>query len=123
MAEHAAMKKIRNLLFVCSHNQRRSVTAERLFENSTEYDVLSAGTERGARVRVTEEHILWADIIFVMEQHHLEKLRKNFKTALAGKRLISLQIPDVYGTMSLELFETLRGRIGLYVNLPESRSR
>jgi predicted protein tyrosine phosphatase len=117
------MSKVRNLLFVCSHNQRRSITAERLFENCSEYEVLSAGTERGARVRVTEEHLQWADIIFVMEQHHIEKLRKKFKPALAGKRVISLQVPDIYGCVSFELFNALKEKVGLYVNLPDSRSK
>jgi len=81
--------------------------------------VLSAGTERGARTRVTQEHIEWADIIFVMEAQHLQRLRTQFKQALSGKRLICLQIPDTYGAMSLELMELLKERLRLYVAVPE----
>jgi predicted protein tyrosine phosphatase len=115
----AGMSQVRKLLFVCSLNQRRSITAERLYRGFKGYEVLSVGTERGARTRVTQEYIEWADIIFVMEPQHLQRLRSKFKPALAGKRLICLQIPDSYGAMSLELMEVLRERLKLYVEVPK----
>lgn len=108
----------RNLLFVCSLNQRRSVTAESLFAGLPGYDVLSAGTEPGARVRVTEAHIRWADMVFAMDEMHVSRLRSQFKAALKGKRLICLQIPDRYGCMSLELTRLLKEKLGLYLDVP-----
>ncbi|EPY08213.1 Protein-tyrosine phosphatase, low molecular weight [Paenibacillus alvei TS-15] len=62
------------LLFVCSRNKWRSLTAEKIFNLLNEYDVRSAGTEEGARVKVTGGHIGWADIIFVMEKKHIRRL-------------------------------------------------
>ena len=113
------MKPPQKLLFVCSHNLQRSITAEKLFEGIKDYEVTSAGTRREARVRVSEAHVEWADIIFVMEHKHVEWLRDRFKKALAGKRLICLEIPDRYGYMSFELIKVLRKRLSAYIDLPE----
>jgi predicted protein tyrosine phosphatase len=109
------------LLFLCSRNQRRSVTAESLFRGATEYEVDSAGTEPGATVRVKQAHIEWADMIFAMEPKHLQFVQTKFGKSLAGKRLICLEIPDKYGGMSLELVGLLRKRLGLYLNLPSPK--
>ncbi|HWX22127.1 MAG TPA: protein tyrosine phosphatase [Candidatus Binatia bacterium] len=106
------------LLFICSCNQRRSVTAERLFDGCTGYEVQSAGTEHGARTKVAREHIEWADMIFVMEPKHLQRLRSKFKEALKGKRLICLQVPDKFGCMTLELMKELRQKVSLYLPIP-----
>ncbi|KAM3115490.1 hypothetical protein [Phormidesmis sp. 146-33] len=62
------------LLFVCSHYKWRSLTAETLYRGDDlfelpargRYAVKSAGTEQGARIRVTEGLLGWADLIFVM---------------------------------------------------------
>jgi predicted protein tyrosine phosphatase len=104
-----------NLLFICSANQRRSVTAERIFDGISRYAVLSAGTEHGARTRVSREHIEWADMIFVMEPKHLQRLQSKFKESLKGKRLICLQVPDKFGCMTLELMKELRQKLSLYL--------
>ena len=112
------MDRVRNLLFICSLNQRRSTTAEWLFKDFESYEVKSAGTEPGARVAVTPDLIAWADLIFVMEQRHIQRLRRQFKSALSGKRLICLQIPDRHGGMSLELIKVLKERLSPYVSLP-----
>ena len=45
------------LLFIYSQNKWRSLTAERLFDNHTTYEASSAGTEPGARVRVTAGYL------------------------------------------------------------------
>ncbi|BAH44578.1 hypothetical protein BBR47_36010 [Brevibacillus brevis NBRC 100599] len=51
------------LLFVCSRNKWRSLTAEKIFHGINDYDVRSAGTETGARIKVTDGLIGWADLI------------------------------------------------------------
>ena len=55
------------LLFVCSRNRMRSLTAEKIFSCIPGYKVRSAGTQPQARIVVNEGHLRWADIIFVME--------------------------------------------------------
>jgi predicted protein tyrosine phosphatase len=117
------VSQVQKLLFVCAGNQRRSPTAEWLFEGCNEYEVTSAGTSRGARTMVTQEHIEWADLIFLMEGSQLQELRRQFGKTLKGKRLICLQIPDQYGAMSLELVDVLRERLSLYIALPSEAYR
>ncbi len=113
----------RKLLFVCSQNKLRSLTAENLFAGFPAYQVRSAGTQPGARIVVTEGHLGWADLIFVMEKSHLNRLRRKFPEALRGKRVITLHIPDEYAFMQPELLEELRGKLGPYVSLPEEARR
>jgi predicted protein tyrosine phosphatase len=100
------------LLFICSRNQIRSLTAERLFEGSPRFQARSAGTQPQARVRVTEGLIGWADIVFAMEKSHVAKLRERFPEALASKRLVCLRIPDDYTFMQPELVEALTAAVG-----------
>ena len=56
------------VLFLCSQNKRRSLTAEKLFDNRETIIARSAGTETHARVKVTSGLLGWADIIFCMEK-------------------------------------------------------
>lgn len=76
----------KKLLFVCSRNRFRSLTAEKLFEGSTRYQVRSVGTQPDARIVVTEGHIGWADLIFCMEKSHLNRLRLKFPEAMSDER-------------------------------------
>lgn len=109
------------LLFVCSRNKRRSLTAERLFDGSPVYRARSAGTQPGARVVITEGHIGWADLIFVMERSHLNRIRQKFPEALACKRVVTLHIPDDYEYMQPELVDDLRTKLAPYISLPDER--
>lgn len=99
------------LLFICSQNRWRSLTAEQLFEGHARYQARSAGTEPGARVRVEAGHLGWADIIFVMEKRHAERLRVKFADALRDKLLICLRIPDQYQLQDPRLVTLLRERL------------
>jgi predicted protein tyrosine phosphatase len=106
------------LLFVCSRNRRRSLTAEKLYEGFPAYRVRSVGTQPEARIVITEGHIGWADVIFVMEKSHLNRIRRKFPEALEGKRVITLGIPDEYEFMEPALLDELRGKLGPYVLVP-----
>jgi predicted protein tyrosine phosphatase len=109
----------KKLLFVCSRNRLRSLTAEKLFEGSPQYQVRSAGTQPDARIVVTEGHLGWADTIFCMEKSHVDRLRRRFSEALQGKRVVCLHIPDDYEFMHPGLLEELRAKLGQYVSLPD----
>jgi predicted protein tyrosine phosphatase len=112
-------QNVPKLLFVCSQNKFRSLTAEKLFEGFPAYQVRSAGTQPNARIVITEGHIGWADLIFVMEKSHLNRMRRKFPEALQGKRVITLGIPDEFGFMQPELLDELRGKLGPHVMLPD----
>jgi predicted protein tyrosine phosphatase len=118
-----AISTAKKLLFVCSRNKLRSLTAEKLFEGSPEYQVRSAGTQPDARIVVTEGHIGWADIIFCMEKSHVNRLRRKFRDALREKQVVCLRIPDEYGFMDQDLRDEFRAKLPAYVTLPkESRN-
>jgi predicted protein tyrosine phosphatase len=106
------------LLFVCSRNKWRSLTAEKIFEQMNGCSVKSAGTEEGARIKVNAGHIGWADWIFVMEKKHERRLHEKFRLELSGKRLIRLDIPDDYGYMNEELIDILKSRVAEYIEVP-----
>ncbi len=98
------------VLFVCSRNQWRSPTAERVWRRLDGVDVRSAGVSPQARRPVREADIVWADVIFVMETKHKKQLAAQFPDLCAARRIEVLDIPDDYGFMDPELvtmFEAL----------------
>jgi predicted protein tyrosine phosphatase len=105
----------RKLLFVCSRNRWRSPTAENVFDGWNHCQARSAGTETGARLKVTAGQLGWADVIFVMEKKHLRRLRENFPEELAHKRVICLNIPDDYQFMQPELITLLQAAVPPYL--------
>jgi len=112
------VKQPQELLFVCTENRMRSLTAERMYEGFPGYEVKSAGTETSARTPVTQEHIEWADMIFVMEEEHLERLQIEDGGLLSGKKIICLNIPDIYCYMEQALIDELKAALREYVEVP-----
>jgi predicted protein tyrosine phosphatase len=113
------MTQPQKLLFICSRNRLRSLTAETMYQDFPGYAVKSAGTEPSARVRVNQGHIGWADIIFVMEKKHGEILTEKFPEALSGKTVICLRIPDNYYYMEPALIDELKAALSGHVQVPE----
>jgi predicted protein tyrosine phosphatase len=103
------------LLFICSQNKWRSLTAERLFDEHPHHEARSAGTEPGARVRVTAGHLGWAETIFVMERRHADRLREKFGNELRGKPLVVLRIPDKYPFGDARLIALLREKLAAHL--------
>jgi predicted protein tyrosine phosphatase len=99
------------LLFICGRNQRRSPTAERLFDGVCGVEARSAGTSPDAETALTGELVDWAEIIFVMEAIHRTKLNRNFGKAIRDKRIVKLGIPDVFEFMDAELVQRLWQRV------------
>jgi predicted protein tyrosine phosphatase len=108
------------LLFICSQNKIRSLTAEHMLQGVPGIAVKSAGTEPRSRIRVNEGHIGWADFIFVMQKKHRRILEENFPEALEGKSIICLNIPDEYRYMETALMDELKAGLSQHVELPEA---
>jgi predicted protein tyrosine phosphatase len=106
-----------NILFVCSRNRWRSLTAETLFKDDQRHRVRSAGTAEDARIKVTGKLVIWAELIFVMEKKHKQKLEQKFQHALEGKQLVVLDIEDNYKYMDKELIEILKGEVSPYLEV------
>ena len=104
-----------NVLFVCSRNQWRSRTAETVFRDDQNHKFRSAGTENEARIKINENLVNWADLIFVMEKRHKQRMQEKFGSLLDDKKIIILEIADDYRYMDPELIESLKVSIVPYL--------
>jgi predicted protein tyrosine phosphatase len=97
-----------NLLFICSRNQLRSPTAEKLFRNYSGLNTRSAGTSPNAKRTVSSNDIRWADIIFVMETKHKNRLIAKFTRLIQYSIIHNLEIPDQFKFMDPVLADELK---------------
>ena len=107
------------LLFICSRNKWRSRTAEHLYDGFPGVVARSAGTEFGARQRVTSGLLGWADWIFVMEVKHRDYLKRRFPDAIVDKRVVCLRIPDEFHFNDPDLVALLKATLSPHVPVPE----
>lgn len=102
---------MKHVLFICSQNQLRSPTAERVFSSWEGIEVASAGLDKDAENVVTPDLLDWADLIFVMEKAHQNRLSKKFRPFLKDKRVYCLNIPDEYAYMDPGLITILKAKV------------
>jgi len=102
---------MRNVLFICSQNRLRSPTAEQVFSSHPGIECASAGLNRDAENPVTGELVEWAELIFVMEKAHRNKLSSNFRKHIKDQRIICLDIPDNYEFMDPFLIKLLKAKV------------
>jgi len=102
---------VKHVLFVCSQNKLRSPTAEQVFATLDTIEVASAGLNHDAEVPLTRELVAWADLIFVMEKTHRNKLSQKFKAELRDTRVVCLDIPDDYDYMDPDLVRLLQTKV------------
>lgn len=103
------------ILFICSRNRWRSLTAEKTFDGVNGIQARSVGTEPNSRIRLRASHLSWADLIFVMEKKHLRRLQDRFPEEIAGKEIVCLHIADDYEFMQPELVDVLRANVEPYL--------
>jgi predicted protein tyrosine phosphatase len=103
MVNHKTVK----LLFVCSMNQWRSPTAERIYADRPLVQARSCGTSKKARKTVAADELKWADIVLVMEDKHKRRLMADYPGEMRFKELHVLHIPDSYKYMDPELIEEI----------------
>jgi protein-tyrosine phosphatase len=103
---------VKRVLFVCSGNVDRSPTAEALLKGKEGFEVQSAGTWSGSRTVVSKELTDWADMIFVMEEHHKKALMHI--DPMAEGKIIVLDIEDHYLKGDPELARILKDRLSKY---------
>jgi predicted protein tyrosine phosphatase len=108
---------MKRVLFICSQNELRSPTAERLFSGRRDLEVASAGLNHDSPQMVTPALLEWADVILVMEKAHLTRLRRRFGKYLHRQRVVCLGISDLYGYMDPDLVELLEARVPRHLGL------
>ena len=109
-------KHVTNLLFICSRNQWRSPTAEALWRQRPGFAARSAGTSANAKKTVSAADLLWADLIFVMEKKHKNRLQADFGRVVQYKTIHVLDIPDEYKFMDQELIDELEAKVGVLLS-------
>lgn len=95
------------LLFICNQNKHRSKTAEHLFRGT--FETQSAGLYN--EHPVTAKQLQWADVVVVMEVEQRAELARRFPKEYLKKRIVSLDIPDVYSYNQPSLVEVLKSRL------------
>jgi len=106
-----AHEQKRKLLFVCTANQQRSPTAERLFKDDSRFEVQSAGTHTIMGHAVSDKLLEWADDVVVMEEMHARAIRRDFPQAVQSVQMHVLGIPDIYEYMDTRLQQEIRERM------------
>ena len=105
----------KRILFICSRNRLRSPTAEAIFAGYPGLEVDSAGVNSDAEVLVSEDQVIWADVILVMEKAHRDRLNRMFGKLLQGKRVAVLGIRDDYDYMEPSLVALLRSKCAQWI--------
>ncbi|BCJ92578.1 protein-tyrosine-phosphatase [Anaerocolumna cellulosilytica] len=103
------------LLFLCSQNKRRSLTAEKIFDGYNGHEARSAGTESNSRTKVTGGLLGWAEIIFCMEKKHFRRIKDIYSDVIVDKKVVCLYINDDYDFMDRELVELLKSYVYDYI--------
>ena len=93
----------------------RSRTAESIYSEDSRYAVKSAGISRKAQVRLTEDLIIWADIVFVMESKQRDVIVNLYPIESLSKKIISLDIPDTYYYMEAMLIELIKSKVNSFL--------
>ena len=96
-----------NVLFICNQNQNRSKTAEEIFKDR--FNTKSAGLYNSRPV--TEKQISWADMVIVMEESQRSEIARRFPKQYLLKRILSMDIPDVFHYNQPELIEILNAKM------------
>ena len=107
------------ILFVCTANVDRSKTAEDLYRRDERYEVRSAGVAPFATVPLTEELLLWADRVFVMneeEDHHRTFIRVKFPNV--ERPVVDLDIEDRWARGDPELKDRVLRRLRPHLGAP-----
>ena len=110
------------VLFVCTQNKVRSLTAEHLYRERQDLEVRSCGTAAFAKNQLTEEVMKWADMVFIFDELQAEVIEKKFGKDAFGKEIISLGLADVYQYKSESLVLKLTAKIEPYLGRPNAKA-
>jgi protein-tyrosine phosphatase len=93
----------------------RSRTAESIYSDDNRYIVKSAGVSKKAQVKLSEDLIIWADIVFVMENKFKDIIVDLYPIESLSKEIVSLDIQDNYYYMETLLVELIKSRVNSFL--------
>lgn len=97
------------VLFVCNQNLNRSKTAEEIFRNR--FETRSAGLYNERPLNSSQ--LGWADVVVVMEEEQREEIARRFPALYMKKKIVNIDVPDIYAYMSDELVRVLKRKVFL----------
>jgi len=118
MSELLVKKRI---LFVCTQNKVRSLTAEHLYRSRPDLEVKSCGTATFAKNQLTNELLSWAEYVFVFDDFQLEVIARHFQKAAAEKPVICLGLADIFTYKSDALVVKLTTKLDPYLGRPNAK--
>jgi predicted protein tyrosine phosphatase len=103
----------KNILFVCNQNKNRSKAAELIYRE--EFNAKSAGLYNSKPL--TKNQLSWADVVIVMEESQRNELAQRYPELSFKKRILSLDIPDIYNFKSPELAKLIKAKMNSFKEL------
>jgi len=104
------MTKRPKVLVVCGRNKKRSRTAEYIFKNDDRFFIRSVGLSPKSERKISEQDIVWTDLIFVMEHGQKARILEAYRH-MHCPAIEVLNIEDEYEYLDEELIELLRDRM------------
>lgn len=98
----------RKVLFLCAHNQSRSVTAEGLLTGESGFEVRSRALWHGTPRKVTAKDGRWADEVYVM-MPGMKPVA--VEAGVPAQKIRTLWVPDNYIACEPELMRELRKQL------------
>ena len=109
------------VLFVCTQNKVRSLTAEHLYHVRPDLEVKSCGTANFAKNQFTHELLEWAEVVFVFDQTQLDFIEQKFGKDALGKPVVCLGLPYVFTYKSDALVVKLVAKLDPYLGRPTAK--
>lgn len=110
-------------MFLCAHNQSRSVTAEGLLTGEKGYEVKSRALWKGFPRRITKHEGQWADEVYVMMPGMIPVA---VEAGVNPKKIKSLWIPDNYIACEDTLLRELKAQLerhGIHIKKSLEKAR
>lgn len=110
-AKNSYQGEARRVLCVCSAGLLRSPTLAAVLAQDYGYNTRACGSAREfALIPISQALVHWADeIVFVQGTNHLDTEHdQGFRALAQGKRIVVMDIPDVYEYMEPELVQLIR---------------
>lgn len=101
-------KNEKNILFVCAHNQTRSVAGEGLLKGEKGYKVQSRALWQGTPRKLTKQDGKWADEVYVMMP---EQIRDAVEIGVPPEKVKALFVPDIYEFCEKDLLLSIKSQL------------
>lgn len=111
----------RRVLFVCTQNKVRSLTAEHLYRVRPDLEVKSCGTATFAKNQLTKELLQWAEAVFTFDDTQMEAIEGRFAKEVVDRPVICLGLPDVFTYKSDALVVKLTAKLEPYLGRPNAK--